>query len=576
MGTYKVIFRSDIHKSNPTFPITWERGCPLLVEAIQVSRETEAGDAYLQVRVNNLTTETVDSFSARFTLHFLDGESSVTKINPLDADIAPAGSYEVSPIYLSRGDILGVEGCIESANGCQIQWTSSNAPAELPTQTNLELSEAAKRERLLQLSNRGCRSPEYVVNHPVEQHETWIHCACGQLNVDSTSCIACGLTFEDSAAIEDENALLALAEKREEAAAQEREEKLARKEEVKIKARRIGIRAAIACAGVGIAFGIYALVIAPELEYQKAVDLLAANQYAGAVSAFASLGDYKDSQEQLEKAQDLEGQRQREEGYTQALESYNQGRYNDALDIFETLKHYKDSDYWSGKCLVELEQPDKAAESFEAVASESEFYEDARESAEACHYDLATQLLAVGKIAAAEQELEAAREFGNTGELLPVVSSQVSTGFAGIYQSTEEEDRYLLLVCMIDPATLGVSYEAYFQDQMAEESYSDIKLQDDGTLLVTNTFDGAQVTSNRDKCFIEDAKKQFQPDISVYSPSGGIRGYGPSGISQERVTLSVSGDTLTRSYHYIGNEWLSKEPFDRSGENQYKRIAETE
>lgn len=576
MSDYKVIFRSDAQKANPPCPITWEQGCPLLIETIQVSRNTMTGDAYLQTKFHNLTATIIDSFSAHFKVHFSNGETSIANIHPLDTDIAPAGSYEAPPLYLDRGDIYGVEGGIESVNRDGIQWNSSAEPIMLPVQRMLTLSDAARKERVLQLNSRGCRNSERAADHPVEHFGTWTRCACGQLNVDTPSCIECGLNLDDSDAIEDEAELLVLAEKRKTRALQEHEEKLAHRAKVKKKAVHAGKYAAIACVAFAVCFGIYSLVVHPALRYQEAVDYVESGQYSDAVEAFSSLGDYRDSRKQLEEARLLETQQQTEESYIQALETYNQGLYNDALDLLENLPHYKEADYWSGKCLVELEQPDKAVAYFESVPPQSAYFNNSLNLVKGCHYDVAIQMLKEGRIVSAKQELEAAGDYSNTRELLPVVSRQIDMQFAGTYQKSDEQDHYLLLICMIDPETLEVSYEAYFQDQMTEKSYSNIKLQDDGTLLVTNTFDGAQITSNRETCFIENAKKQFQPDASVYLSSEGIRGHGPSGTSRERVSLSISGDTLTESYRYVGTSFLSKEPFDNSGENLYQRISDSE
>lgn len=60
MANFKVVFRSD-NQGADTSP-GWEPGCPLLVNAVQVSRNTDTGQCYLQLKLSNISGATVDSF----------------------------------------------------------------------------------------------------------------------------------------------------------------------------------------------------------------------------------------------------------------------------------------------------------------------------------------------------------------------------------------------------------------------------------------------------------------------------------------------------------------------------------
>ena len=58
MANYKVILRQSVDQDDNF----WEPGCPLIVETLQVSRNTETGEAYLQVKIKNLSAQTIDVY----------------------------------------------------------------------------------------------------------------------------------------------------------------------------------------------------------------------------------------------------------------------------------------------------------------------------------------------------------------------------------------------------------------------------------------------------------------------------------------------------------------------------------
>ena len=60
MGVYKVVFRSE--NGSGAAPLEWEPSCPLVVEAVQVSRHRENRYSYLQIKLRNLTSKTVTAF----------------------------------------------------------------------------------------------------------------------------------------------------------------------------------------------------------------------------------------------------------------------------------------------------------------------------------------------------------------------------------------------------------------------------------------------------------------------------------------------------------------------------------
>lgn len=250
MCDYKVVYRADRLQSAASREIEWECGCPVLFDAIQVSRDTETGEAFLQARVMNICPVVVTSFEAQFTCRYRDSSEEVLRINPLDADIASGDFYTMQPIELRQGDIREVRAVICSVLGPSSEWLSSSMPVEYPNRTELRLSEAAVAERALQLRERGCEEYSTAALFPVEEHGDWTLCACGQVNVGLDRCVSCGLSpLRAEREIENEPSLMELAGARATKKEAEREEEKGKREAFKEGARKavpyIGIVAAV-------------------------------------------------------------------------------------------------------------------------------------------------------------------------------------------------------------------------------------------------------------------------------------------------------------------------------------------
>lgn len=195
MSEYKVIFRTSREKPDKEFPLTWERGCPLMLEAIQISRNTGNGKAFLQARLRNVCAEEVSLFKAKFVCRFKEEALQEFVIEPLDADIASGAEYVVKPIELPYGDAIGVEGAVLFVSGASETWESSIEPEMLPGSKRLGLSEDAIDERTKELREVGCSKFAAAASYALEGHEHWVLCPCGQVNVGTDRCVSCGLSF---------------------------------------------------------------------------------------------------------------------------------------------------------------------------------------------------------------------------------------------------------------------------------------------------------------------------------------------------------------------------------------------
>lgn len=114
-------------------------------------------------------------------------------------------------------------------------------------------------------------------------------------------------------------------------------------------------RTAIVCligAGIAVVAMCYFIIIMPEQQYQKAVQLYENGKYQEASDIFESLGNHKDSSEMIS----LCNESIQQEHYQNAVELYESGQYEEALSAFEELDDFSDSTNYKNKCQAELLQ----------------------------------------------------------------------------------------------------------------------------------------------------------------------------------------------------------------------------
>ena len=229
---YKVIFRSDATTTGD-HALTWEPGCPLCIQALQVSRDTETAQAFLQARVQNISAELVSSFKLVCTVAYLDGSYGKVEVYPLDADITAGASYDIKPLELERGDISHVTARIKLTITPAHEWKEAGAADPLPQPKMLseQLGDIERNERKALLAEHaGNEFADRMLDHSVAIHDGWWVCPCGQLNVQRDSCCKCGVKREQLEHFEDANYLAISAHKR---AKREKEEGERREKELK-------------------------------------------------------------------------------------------------------------------------------------------------------------------------------------------------------------------------------------------------------------------------------------------------------------------------------------------------------
>lgn len=261
---YKVIFRSDVSTQGPA-ALAWEAGCPVRVAAIQVSRDTQTGQAFLQTKVQNVSDSVIGSYHATFHVTFEDGSAQDVETHPLDADIAPRGAHEPQALALARGDVLSATGTVQEVRTSAGTWASSTPAGPVPTPATLVLSPEALAERAAQLAEVGAKLPPAAIERAVAVHDGWWLCPCGQPNVGRDTCCACEAPLSKLQTLEDEETLLKAAHERHAREKRSQELKAAEEQAKRKKSRRLAIGGSIAAGAVAVAFALWSFVISPAM-----------------------------------------------------------------------------------------------------------------------------------------------------------------------------------------------------------------------------------------------------------------------------------------------------------------------
>lgn len=276
MANFKVVFRSD-NQGADTSP-GWEPGCPLLVNAVQVSRNTDTGQCYLQLKLSNISGATVNSFKLQADVSYVDGANETAELNPLDADIQPAKTYRPEPVLLTGSQIADVTLRVLSVSQPEKEWhtTPGSAPRPIPAGTLLVLGETAAAERAKSLEELFKNPSKY--RRAIILNDNWWVCSCGMPNTCRDRCCRCDLGKDYLVALEDEQSLTARGKEHRARAT---------------KKKQLGIIAGLSTAVVVIAafsFLYFATdLIIPNTAYNAAVQLMEEGDYNQAYSGFKQI-----------------------------------------------------------------------------------------------------------------------------------------------------------------------------------------------------------------------------------------------------------------------------------------------
>lgn len=315
MAEYKVVYRDDA--------IEWQPGCPILLEAVQVSRNTADGSCFLQTKVRNVSGSEVGKVVLEAIVN-PGPNQEVVEVVSLDADVASGAVFVPKPVPISSKEIEGVIASVSFVDAM-----GGFGPGEpLPTAGPLLLSREAAEERTVRLREAGL--PAGRLGGAIADHGGWWVCSCGNVNVGTESCLSCKASKGLLSSLQDQESL--------EAQSRERAEREAANARKSARARRVSVIGVTAALAVVAAVLIVTQVVVPSARYSSAMELYESGEYELAAEAFASLGDYKDSAEMANAAI-----------YDKAMECYESDEFEKAAVTFESLDGYRDSAEWANE-----------------------------------------------------------------------------------------------------------------------------------------------------------------------------------------------------------------------------------
>ena len=333
MADFKVVFRSDGNTTGE-HRLLWTPGCPVLLTAVQVSRDTHTAKAFLQVKVRNVSGDAIKSVACRASVSYVDDTRDVIEFEDLDVDLAFSGEKPLKAHTLPRGDVEAADVTVTFVLTDREKWKAIEEPVDVPRPVPLAISKRAMERRRQLLKMAG--ASERACGQTVIENGAWWVCACGQLNVGRHKCCECGSAKAVLLGNEDETELLASADERDDsiyneavglsgnaddvdalsraadlfgqipgwkdagkrmAECQEAAADLRRKDADRKK--RAAIKASVI---VVVVILLFVFVVAPFARYAVALNQIETGQCEEAITALQDLGDYLDSKNRLVEA----------------------------------------------------------------------------------------------------------------------------------------------------------------------------------------------------------------------------------------------------------------------------------
>ena len=362
MERYTEISRSDER--------LWGDGCPVLAERWCIWRDNVTGEATGQVQILSLVLPRVVGCTVRLECFGPEGQALEGREYRLEGTGLRFGTE--TPLPLPDPDTVSLVPIVTSVSFADGGlWESTGGfwgqvPQPEPLGNFLPQPELQKEYR--EAVGRPCY-------HAPSLYGELFQCVCGGMSLGH-QCRDCGRTYGDLAAALDPGYLQHLIRQRQMAAAAEAEKQhqLEEKKERRRTSRKLFLWALVAVLVLGSLGILTPTVILPRIRNEQAYDTATAalqeHRFGEAYGGFTALGDFKDSAEMALETR-----------YQEALHLRENGRFADALEIFEELDGYRDAedqaeatveawheaDYQAARALVDAGAYPAAAAAFEAL-----------------------------------------------------------------------------------------------------------------------------------------------------------------------------------------------------------------
>ena len=309
-------------------------GAPVVVAAGALLKDNRNGNIIVQLKIQNICSKTIKAVTVK-----------ITSIDTVGRTLGEETEYQYLDLNVKRNEFLGQQVPIivpneqtrsysvkvtEVAFDDNTVWVGNEIwePLEKPDPIEKKIAngELARQYRI-----KYGKNSKYLLK---QDRDLWF-CTCGAINHESElSCCSCHIDRKKLEEL-DVDALKKECDARLEDERKERERKQAeaaveaKKKQKKIKMIVVGVAAAVAVAAVGV-------VIKDNLNkkklYNQGLALLEDGKYDDSIALFESLKGYKDSKEQIIDAE-----------YQEAAKYEKSGEYEEALALYEELGDYKDS-----------------------------------------------------------------------------------------------------------------------------------------------------------------------------------------------------------------------------------------
>lgn len=304
-------------------------GAPVVVAAGALLKDNRNGNIIVQLKIQNIYNKTIKAVTVK-----------VASMDTVGRTLGEETEYRYLDLNVKRNEFFGQQVPIvvpdEQTRSYSVKvteavfddntvWTGNEIwePLEKPDPIEKKI---ANGELVRQYRIKYGKNSKYLLK---QEKDLWL-CTCGAINHESElSCCSCHI---DRKKLEefDMDALKKECDVRLEDERKERERKQA---EAEVKAKKKQKKIKMIVAGVAAAVGV---VIKDNLDkkklYNQAMALLEDGKYDDSIALFESLKGYKDSKEQIIDAE-----------YQEAAKYEKSGEYEEALALYEELGDYKDS-----------------------------------------------------------------------------------------------------------------------------------------------------------------------------------------------------------------------------------------
>ena len=309
-------------------------GAPVVVAAGALLKDNRNGNIIVQLKIQNIYNKTITAVTVK-----------VASMDTVGRTLGEETEYQYLDLNVKRNEFFGQQVPIvvpdEQTRSYSVKvteavfddntvWTGNEIWEPLENPDPIE-KKIANGELVRQYRIKYGKNSKYLLK---QEKDLWF-CTCGAINHESElSCCSCHIDRKkleefDMDALKKECDVRLEDERKERERKQAEAEVKAKKKQKKIKMIVVGVAAAVAVAAVGV-------VIKDNLNkkklYNQGLALLEDGKYDDSIALFESLKGYKDSKEQIIDAE-----------YQEAAKYEKSGEYEEALALYEELGDYKDS-----------------------------------------------------------------------------------------------------------------------------------------------------------------------------------------------------------------------------------------